>query len=132
MHGIRLKRAQVKVGCKEHRGNYTYLLISNAGEVPDHEPSVSATGRQDGLILGAPANLKDLLRVVVKGVQGLAQIAEIMQRHLAWRILSQKRAPHRHIVTCHSIYQITQEGCVSSNQGTPARMHCVVVWRSVS
>jgi len=131
MHGTRLKRAQVKVGCKEHRGNYTYLLISNAREVPDHEPSVSATGRQDGLILGAPANLKDLLRMVVKGVQGLAQIAEIMQRHLARRIL-RRDALHRHIITCHSICQIVQEGCVSSNQGTPARMHCIVVWRSLS
>ena len=33
-------------------------------------------------MLGAPANLEHLLGVVVEGVQGLAQIPQIMQRYL--------------------------------------------------
>ena len=60
-----------------------HLLVSNARQVPDHQPSVRSAGRQDRLVLGAPADLEHLLGVVVEGVQGLAQIPEIMQRHLA-------------------------------------------------
>lgn len=60
-----------------------HLLISNARQVPDHESSVGAAGRQDCLILGAPADLEDLLGVMVKRMQGLAQIPKVMQRHLA-------------------------------------------------
>ena len=64
-------------------GPGAHLLFANAGEVPDHEAPVCTTGGQNGLILGAPADLENLLRVVVEGVQRLAQVAQIVQRHLA-------------------------------------------------
>ena len=65
------------------RGLISYLLISNARQIPDHEAPVCPAGGQDGLILGAPADLEDLLWMVVKSVQGLAKIPEIVQGDLA-------------------------------------------------
>ena len=58
------------------------LLLADAGEVPDHEAAVSAAAGQDGLILWAPAYLEHLLIVVLKRVQGLPQVPDVMQRHL--------------------------------------------------
>ena len=68
------------------------LLISNAREIPDHQAPIGAAGRQDGLVLGAPADLKHLFGVVVECVQGLAQIPQIMQRYLKVAVSPQSSA----------------------------------------
>ena len=43
-------------------------------------------------MLGAPADLKYLLGVMIKRVQGLAQIPQIMQRYLTRAVLPQSSA----------------------------------------
>ena len=62
--------------------NETHLLIANARQVPDHEPPVSPTGGQDGLVLGAPSYLEHFLIVVLKHVQVLLDHPQIVQGHL--------------------------------------------------
>ena len=59
-----------------------HLLLADARQVPHHETAVSAAGRQDGLIFGAPPDLEHLLIVVLKCVKRPPQVAQIVQRDL--------------------------------------------------
>ena len=94
------------------------LLVSDAREIPDHEAPVGAAGRQDGLVLGAPADLKHLFGVVVECVQGLAQIPQIMQRHLK----SAPPPPHHHLLSQGNteMRRIQASASTGSNQAAEA------------
>ena len=94
------------------------LLVSDAREIPDHEAPVGAAGGQDCLMLGAPADLEHLLGVVVECVQGLAQIPQIMQRHLK----SAPLPPHHHLLSQGNtgMRRIQASGSTGSNQAADA------------
>lgn len=53
------------------------LLLPNLGDVPDVDPSVRRGGREDGLRVGRPGELDDLVGVRLERVQLLREFAEI-------------------------------------------------------
>ena len=80
-----IKQALLLLGQSWRQIN-SHLLIANARQVPDHEPPVSPTGGQDGLILGTPPYLEHLLIVVFKHMQVLLDHPQIVQSHLQDRV----------------------------------------------
>ena len=58
------------------------LLVADAGEVPQHDAPVGAARREDGLGVRAPLHLEHFLGVVLQEVQGLGQVADVVQGDL--------------------------------------------------
>ena len=58
-----------------------YLLLADLGEVPDVEAPVGAGGGEDGLVVGRPLHLKDLILVRLEGVQLQLEVPQVPQRH---------------------------------------------------
>ena len=111
------------------------LLVADAPEVPHHQPAIRAARAHDGLVLGGPANLENLLGVARKRVQPLVQVPHVEERHGLVRAAGrehvlvervERQAVHLSLVRLHAV----QARPVGGLAGVPELQRLVVADRA--